>query len=243
MAVTVALHSSNVRFSSFVLVSVVGTVITITATIEPGSVDDLGSMEFDGLTASTNYTCNITLLNSSGAVIPYCTVEILDPSGDAEDVDDPTPQPSWVPPGFSTSNDDDGLSYAQGSSVPRTSSHFATVTPDELNDDRDFLNFHDGSVPIADSFDLSFGLRDNLGSPGDNQPFLLAFRFNTTAVVTVPVDGSVPCCADRAEPGEGNPGGILPPNPFESLPAWIAACVGGGEVPSAADPVDAESWA
>lgn len=242
MAITAALHSSNVRFADLVLVGQTSTTLDLSVTLIPGEIFSLGTIILDGLFDGTNYTVTIDILNSSGAEVTHCTMEICDPAGQGNDVDDPVPQPSWVPAGFSTSNDDDGLSYAQGSGIPRTSSHFSTVIADELNDDRDFLDFSVGGVDPAETFDLSFGLRHNPGS--DEQPFLLVFRANLFAEddpgPTIPVDGSVPCCT---HPHGTTPGDILPEDPFRPLPAWIQNCLGGGVVPQAADPVDAESWA
>jgi hypothetical protein len=137
---------------------------------------------FNGLAAGVNYTVNITQTNN--AAVPFFSMafELLDPAGQANDDADPLPYPGFVPAGYSTSNDGDGLSFAQGSGLPRTSTIFATVVPDELAS-RDFLDYENGPFPVSvtDTL-LTFGLRDNTGSPGDNQPFLLSIRPNARSV-------------------------------------------------------------
>jgi hypothetical protein len=80
-----------------------------------------------------------------------------------------------VPAGFTTSNDLDGLSFAQGSAIPRTSSAFSSLFTDELIDVRDFLDFSDGTVPAGGVFTVTYGLRENFGT---QQPFLLVERPN-----------------------------------------------------------------
>ncbi|HEY0284792.1 MAG TPA: PEP-CTERM sorting domain-containing protein, partial [Vicinamibacterales bacterium] len=116
------------------------------------------------------------ITNNSGTAWTRLANELLDPGGDAEDGNDPQPYPAFVPGGFSTSSDLDGLSFAQGSGLPRASDAFASVFEDELTDARDFLDFFTGSVPNGGTFLVTYGLRDNAG---DNQPFLLVQRPNT----------------------------------------------------------------
>ena len=109
---------------------------------------------------------------------------MLDPSGDSNDTYDPV-QPPWVPSGFSTSNDRDGLSFAQGSGIPRTSIEFNSLSVDELSHSRDFLDFYNGVISVDGGTDvLSYGLRDSI--PCSNQPFLLAQRPNEYADAPVP---------------------------------------------------------
>jgi hypothetical protein len=78
----------------------------------------------------------------------------------------------------------DGLSFAQGSGIPRTSTSFAGVYSDELFT-RDFIEFYDGIVSGAGGYEeQSFGLRDYTVS--SNEPFLLAQRPNEHSVVPEP---------------------------------------------------------
>lgn len=183
-AQTVSLHSSNVGIeaSSFSF-SVVGTTITVN---ENWVANGPGTLLFSGLTGGVDYTVVKNITNNTGASWIRFANELLDPSGNAEDAADPVPQPVFVPTGFSTSNDNDGLSFAQGSLLPRTSATFTSLLTDELTDARDFLDFFGGgSVGGTGGTDvISFGLRDNLGFPGDNQPFLLAQRPNESSVPT-----------------------------------------------------------
>ncbi|HEY0855828.1 MAG TPA: PEP-CTERM sorting domain-containing protein [Albitalea sp.] len=138
---------------------------------------------FDGLETFANYTVEHTITNNSGVTWTRFANELLDPAGQSNDGLDPSPQPAFVPAGFTTSNDNDGLSFAQGSGIARTSTVFASLTVDELSDVRDFLDFHDGihANGATDAF-TTFGLRDNQ----TNQPFLLALRPNAFSVPVIP---------------------------------------------------------
>lgn len=72
-----------------------------------------------------------------------------------------------------------------------------------------------------------------------------------------PVDASEPCCPCDCPPSPGSPGGAGPSGSPSSSPlpthtgailppidlsSWTPQCTGGGDVPSAADPTDSESW-
>jgi hypothetical protein len=147
---------------------------TITLTEDWTSVM-MGSVLISGLDLGVNYTVVKEITNNTGLSWTRLANELLDPAGDQEDIDnDPQPYPAFVPAGFSTSSDIDGLSFAQGSGIPRTSSAFASVFEDELTDARDFLDFFNGTVTDGSSFTVTYGLRDNFG----NQPFLLVQRPN-----------------------------------------------------------------
>jgi len=137
-----------------------------------------GFLKIEGLEDAVNYTIRKHLTNSTGADWTVFTNELLDPLGQTEDKDlDFTPYEWWVPAGYSSSNDYDGLSFAQGSGIPRTSTSFPNLMVDELFHRRDFLQFDGGTVPGAGGTDLmSYGIRDNRVYPesAPNQPFLLA---------------------------------------------------------------------
>lgn len=133
-------------------------------------------LAFTGLTSGVDYTIVKRITNSSGSTWTSIANELLDPGVDAGD---PSPQPGFVPIGWSTSNDNDGLSFAQGSNLPRSSSIFPTVTVDELSDARDFIDFSGASVASgAALFTLTYGLRDT----GNNEPFLLSQRVNVLSI-------------------------------------------------------------
>jgi PEP-CTERM motif len=143
-------------------------------------------LQINGLDAGVDYTIVKRIINNSGSTWTSIANELLDPGVDAED---PKPQPGFVPTGYSTSNDQDGLSFAQGSGLPRTSSVFPTVVSDELTDARDFIDFLGANVASGSPlFTLTYGLRDS--QPQNNQPFLLSQRVNVRSVPAVPEPGT-----------------------------------------------------
>ncbi|MEI6320807.1 MAG: VPLPA-CTERM sorting domain-containing protein, partial [Pseudomonadota bacterium] len=90
---------------------------------------------------------------------------------------------AFIPAGFQPSDDFDGLSFAQGSGLPRTSTIFGSLAVDELAG-RDYLDFSGGLWGTGANGEITFGLRDNAAA---NQPFLLFQRPNEfTSVVPVP---------------------------------------------------------
>jgi hypothetical protein len=179
-AVSISIHPSSTGLTSMSF-STSGTSITIEETF--GSTG-IGALLISGLTEGTSYTVTKRITITAPVSVSSIALELLDPAGDPEDASDPKPYPSFVPAGFTTSSDGDGLSFAQGSGIPRVSSHFATVIADELSDARDFLDFTDGIVPAGTTFSLTFGLRVNPGS--GQQPFLLMQRPNARSTGTVP---------------------------------------------------------
>lgn len=161
--------------------SVVGSTITIN---ETWTNTNNVFLKFEGLDQGTNYTIVKRIINNSGSTWTRLANELLDPGVDPED---PKPQPGFVPAGWSTSSDADGLSFAQGSGLPRTSSVFPTVEVDELTDARDFIDFSGASVASgAALFTVTYGLRDT----GNNEPFLLSQRVNVRSVPAVPEMGT-----------------------------------------------------
>lgn len=179
-AVTVTLGAGNVGISA-ITVTVTGTTIEIEETWTSAAP---GSLQISGLAAGVDYEIRKTIINNTGVTITRLANELLDPAGQANDALDPTPAPSFVPAGFTTSNDGDGLSFAQGSGLPRDSTIWSTVVADELTDARDFLDFFSGSLADGASGLVRFSIRDNVGDPGDNQPFLLFQRPNASSVPT-----------------------------------------------------------
>jgi hypothetical protein len=173
--VTCSLHSSNVGINSATFsCSEVGGVITIN---EEYTSAGAGVVQLSGLVAGQNYTVRKNIRNNSGIDFNRIANELLDPGVDPED---PTPQPGFVPLGFSTSSDLDGLSFAQGSGIPRVSDVFASVLADELSDARDFLDFFNGLLANGAGGFLEYWLRDN--NPAANEPFLLYQRPNEQSV-------------------------------------------------------------
>ncbi|HEX2445586.1 MAG TPA: PEP-CTERM sorting domain-containing protein [Vicinamibacterales bacterium] len=113
----------------------------------------------DGLDARTNYQVEVNV--QGPAEWTEFTAEILNPMKGGGNADDPSPQPGYVPAGFSTSTDYDGFSFAQGTRMERGfiaagGSAFG-VFADELSDARDMLTFSGlGTGPAT----VMFGLRD-----------------------------------------------------------------------------------
>ena len=177
---TCSLHASNVGIDagSFSC-TIVGSVITITETYTSMG---LGVVAFSEVLGS-NYTVNKIVTNSTGIDWTRMANELLDRSGDANDSLDGA-QPGFVPAGFSTSNNSDGLSFDQAGSIPRTHTAFTSVFADEISDARDFLDFFDGPVHATGATEtMSFGL-DSGGS--GNDPFLLVQRANESSRVPEP---------------------------------------------------------
>lgn len=170
-AVTMIAHSSNQGINagaSFWGAS--GTDIWVD---EVWDADGMGVIEINGLEDGLDYSFTKRILNNTGNDWNRFAMELLDPGLDASDLD---PQPAWIPAGYSTSSEFDGLSFAQGT-IPRSSTAFSSLVTDELAL-RDYLDFYDGLVSGAGGVDtILFGLRDF--NPAANQPFLLVQRPNT----------------------------------------------------------------
>ena len=135
----------------------------------------------EGNMSSWQVTLNFT--NATGVDWSSFAFELLDPAGNNNDaLYDAAVQPGFIPAGYSSSNDNDGLSFAQGSSyVIRSSDVFAMIDADELNT-RDFLDYTDGVSVAGTTGQIMFGLRDYSA----NIPFLLAMRPNELSVDPAP---------------------------------------------------------
>jgi hypothetical protein len=117
----------------------------------------------DGLRAASDYSVSFNLTGISG----WSTfrAEVLDPA-DGDDAMDPANQPSYVPDGYSTSNNLDGFSFAQDSGLARSATFnggSAMVTADENTHRGDLLSFTGLGIETAA---VTFGLRDRLGERG-----------------------------------------------------------------------------
>lgn len=138
-----------------------------TIAMPAGSV---GTYLINGLQEGANYAVSFMV---SGMGLDTLRAELFDPVGDGNDATDPTPQPAGVPSGYSTSNNTDGLSFAQDSALARSAVFVGgsgTVTADEMSNMRDVLTFAGlGSGMI----NVTFGLRNY----GTNQ-FLLRLSAN-----------------------------------------------------------------
>lgn len=158
--------------------SVSGTTITIN---ETWGNSQNGFLLFDNLIEGEIYTVIKNVTNQTGGNWTSLANELLDPDNGnglgSNDDFDILPYPSFVPPGFTTSNDFDGLSFAQGGfGIPRESDIWSSVIADEASDNRDFLDFLDGNLADGATGFVTYGLRD--GNTNDNEPFLLSQRPN-----------------------------------------------------------------
>ena len=89
-------------------------------------------------------------------------IELLDPLGDGNDRLDPVDQP-----GYSTSNDKDGLSFAQDSGLKRSATFaggMATITADEISHRGDILIF--AGLDGIEQTRVLFGLRNSAAGRG-----------------------------------------------------------------------------
>jgi len=173
-ALTIDLHSSNQGIGGMTW-SMSGTDITID---EEWTSAGMGMLIIDELEYGVNYTVTKNIINNTGFDWDRFAMELLDPADGGYNDSQDLATEGWVPAGFSHSTELDGLSFAQGSGIPRTSSAFADRIDDELSG-RDYMDFFDGLVSGAGGTDaVSFGLRDY--QPSNNQPFILAQRPNET---------------------------------------------------------------
>jgi hypothetical protein len=145
-------------------------------------------IEFRGLSTDVTYTICKHITNLSGITWDRFSNELLDPGGQMEDLEFDIPSAPYVPTGYSHSSEQDGLSFAQGGSVPRTSLAFSFLMIDE-DAGRDYLDFYGGSVGGAGGTDLvSYGLTMNQIS---QDGFLLAQRPNMVSLNPIPEPGTL----------------------------------------------------
>lgn len=126
----------------------------------------------DGLTAGAGYT--VELLVRGAGRWNRLRADVLDPTGHGFDRLDPSPQPAWVPEGYSTSNNRDGFSFAQDAGLERSAKFLggaATVTADEYTNRGDILLFS-GVGGANGALKVRFGLRDRFG----DRPFLVRVK-------------------------------------------------------------------
>jgi len=158
-----------------------------TITLTPGSTT---TIFVDGLRANKNYTVTFAV-KGNPALNPWdtLTAEILDPLSDGFDAADAQPQPGYVPAGYSSSNNSDGLSFAGDSALERSATFAnggsASLFVDEITDARDLLQF--SGFPGGDTARVMFGLRDRMGNHG----FLVRLSVNGTPAVANPEPASL----------------------------------------------------
>ncbi len=158
--IAISLDSSAGGFSSGTTATTGSRVIDLGTVVMPGG--SVGTFAIDGLRSGVDYAVSLTISGMTGW--DTLQAEILDPL-DRDDVMDPTAQPGYVPAGHSTSNDVDGISFAQRSALERSAvfaGGSATVTADEMTNVRDLLTF---TGMGTDTARVAFGLR-NWGGAG-----------------------------------------------------------------------------
>lgn len=139
-----------------------------TTTVSGGTLD-LGQFTLTGNSTGTFFFNNFSGQHEMsfdallGGVSGF-QLEVLDPMGNPDDRLDPAEQPAYVPAGFTTSNDKDGLSFAQASGLRRSAifaGGSALITADEITHRRDVLLFT--GLTGAEQARVSFGLRNRYG--------------------------------------------------------------------------------
>jgi hypothetical protein len=158
--IAISLESEAGGFSGGTSVTTGSRAIDLGTVAMPGG--SVGTFLIDGLRSGVDYAVSLTISGMTGW--DALQVEILDPL-DRDDAMDPTEQPGYVTTGFSTSNDGDGISFAQRSALERSAvfaGGSATVTADEMTNVRDLLTF---TGMGTDTALVTFGLR-NWGGAG-----------------------------------------------------------------------------
>lgn len=129
------------------------------------SNESTGTMFFSGLSGGSDYQVRLNLVGP--ATFDTLRLELLDPLGDGDDRLDHLPERAVVPVGYSTSNNSDGLSFAQDSALER-SALFAggtgSVVADETTNRGDILMF--SGLRGSEDARVTFGLRDRMGGRG-----------------------------------------------------------------------------
>lgn len=180
--ISIAMNSGSSGFSH------TGTIASAWTTIDLGAIGltggSAGTFFLDDAKVWRDYQVSFDL-NLTG--VSGFMVELLDPLGDGDDTYDPVGQPDYVPAGYSTSNNNDGLSFAQGSGLERSAvfaGGSAVVTPNETTHRGDILLF--SGLNGAEHARVTFGLRNTLAGRG----FLLRISALATAA-QVPEPGSM----------------------------------------------------
>jgi len=179
----VTLNSSSGGFSTAGTVDVQGRNIDLgTLSLASGGS---GTFFFNNVKGRTNYQVSLDL-DLSG--LEGFQIELLDPLGEANDRLDPVDQPGYVPAGYSTSNDKDGLSFAQDSGLKRSATFaggMATITADEITNRGDILIF--AGLDGIEHTRVLFGLRNSAAGRG----FLLRITALGASAAPVPEPASM----------------------------------------------------
>jgi hypothetical protein len=158
-------------------------------TIDLGTVTmsggDSGVFLMDGLRTWVNYNVVFSLEGIGDATT--LRMEILDPA-DGDDYLDAGSRPSYVPAGYSSSNNLDGFSFAQNSDLQRSAvfaGGSAVVTADEGTHRGDILLF--SGLSGAENARIHFGLRDSSGG----RQFLIRMTLEGADTLATPEPASM----------------------------------------------------
>ena len=162
-----------------------------------GTSIDLGELSLNGdgeivfflddATRWVDYTVEFDLNLAPG--VDGFQLEVLDPLGDGDDALDAIPPPDYVPDGYSSSNNRDGLSFAQGSGLERSATFVGggvSAVADEMTNRADILMF--SGLEGVDDARVTFGLRDSRGARGG---FLLRISAILADAAPVPEPASM----------------------------------------------------
>jgi PEP-CTERM motif len=157
-------------------------------TVVMPSVDSFGSFLIAGWRTNTDFVVSF-MLEGLGS-FDTLKLEVLNPAG-SNDRSDPE-QPSYMPAGYSTSNNRDALSFGQDSGLERSAVFAggqASVFADEHSHRGDILIF--GGLAGAERARVTFALRDGLKfTHGDSsRGFLL--RISAADAVATPEPASM----------------------------------------------------
>ena len=145
----------------FTTIDVTGKTIDLGAlSLAAGST---GTFFFNNAKGRTDYQVFLDL-DLSG--LEGVQLELLDPLGESTDRLDPA-QPAYVPAGFSTSNNLDGLSFAQDSGLQRSATFaggMGSVSADEITHRGDILVF--AGLDGIEHARVQFGLRNSAAGRG-----------------------------------------------------------------------------
>jgi hypothetical protein len=158
--------------------------------IDLGAISMIGSADsgvilIDGMRTWVNYDVRFTLEGIGNATT--LRAEILDPL-DGDDDLDAAGQPSYVPAGYSTSNNLDGFSFAQDANLQRSAvfaGGAAQLSADERSHRGDILLF--SGLTGAENARVSFGLRDSAGG----RSFLLRLSLEGASGMHTPEPASM----------------------------------------------------
>jgi hypothetical protein len=162
--ISVAVDSTAGGSSQSGDITAVGTAIDLGTLFLPDS-DASATFFFNDAKAWRDYSLSFDVTGLSG--IDALQIELLDPLGGGDDTFDPDDQPAYLPSGYSTSNNRDGLSFAQGSGLERSATFAggsAAVTADESTHRGDILVL--SGLIGADAARVALGLRDSRGGRG-----------------------------------------------------------------------------